>query len=153
MEKLLKIVEKFCPKFSMEMLYPFLAGMICCLVLILLVLILWGVLRLFCCRNGRRVPGISLQTDHGSLFIASAAVADLIRSLESGFPDLKITKVRLLSIKKELCIQVKVLYAPGGQSMLTLTDDFQKRALTLLKDSFGIENIRRIDLVVPKGRH
>lgn len=152
MEKLLKIVEKICPKFSAEMLYPFLAGIICCLGLILLVLILWGILRLLCCHE-RKIPGISLQTDHGSLFIATAAVADLIRSLESGFPDLKIMKVRLLSIKKELCIQVKVLYAPGGQSMLTLTDDFQKRALALLKESFGIENIRRIDLVVPKGRH
>lgn len=151
MEKLLKIVEKFYPKFSAEMLYPFLAGIICCLGLILLVLILWGILRLLC-GHERRVPGISLQTEHGSLYIAAAAVADLIRSLESGFPDLKITKVRLLAVKNELCLQVKVLYAPGGQSMLTQTEDFQQRALVLLKDSFGIENIRRIDLVVPKGR-
>ena len=53
---------------------------------------------------------------------------------------------------KDLAVQVKVYYAASGQSMLALTEEFQAKAAELLKTAFGIENISRIDLTVPKSK-
>ena len=36
--------------------------------------------------------------------------------------------------------------------MLALTEAFQTKVLEMLKTSFGIDNINRIDLIVPKSK-
>lgn len=145
------LLVKLFPVLTPDTAYIFLLGMFCALVLLVFLFILVGILWLIFHRS-HGIPGITLETSNGTLFIASAAISDLIYSLDEHFPNLEITRVRLLKDRDALAVQVKVLYTAHGQSMLALTEDFQIKAMELLKSSFGIENISKIDLIVPKSR-
>ena len=77
----------------------------------------------------------------------------MLYSLDDSFPQLEIVRIKLIRDGNELAIQVKVYYSAASEiSMIQLTEGFQTKALELLKKSFGIENISRIDLAVPKSK-
>lgn len=145
------LLTKLFPGLTKETMPFFLQGMGWALILIatffILITILWLIFR-----KSNKVSGITLETPHGSVFIAAAAISDLIYSLDETFPDLEITRVNLIRKKEEITIRVKVFYAANGQSMMSLTEAFQNKVLDLLKNSFGIDNINRIDLIVPKSK-
>ena len=145
------IILKLFPSLTADTLYAFLLGMFWALVLLALLVLLLIVLWLIVRRN-HSVSGITLETQRGSVFIAASAISDLLYSLDDHFPELEILRIRLIRDNKDLAIQVKVFYSAGGQSMQALAEAFQTKALELLKNSFGIENISRIDLIVPKSR-
>jgi len=143
------LIIKFFPALTPDNAYIFLLGMFWALVLLIVLLILAGIFWLIL-RRSKSVSGITLNTEHGTLFVAASAVSDLIYSLDDHFPDLEISNVRLIRDEKDFAVQVKVYYAANGQSMLSLTEDFQTQAIERLKAAFGIENVSRIDLIVPK---
>lgn len=145
------MVLKLFPSLTADTLYGFLLGMLSTLALLLLLVLLLILFWLIARRN-RSVSGITLEAPHGSVFIAASAISDLLYSLDDHFPDLEILRIRLIRDGKELAVQVKVFYAAGGQSMQALAEAFQLKALELLKNSFGIENISKIDLIVPKSK-
>ncbi len=145
------MLVKLFPTLTQENIYIFLQGMFWALVLLAILFVFFGLLLLIC-RRSRSVAGITLETPHGSLFIAAAAIADLIYSMDERFPDFEISRVRLRRDRDGFAIQVKVMYSSSGISMLELTEAFQEKALELLKSSFGIKNVSRIDLIVPKSR-
>lgn len=140
------------PSLTADNIYIFLQGMFAAMVLLFILFLLAGITYLIFRRN-RQVSGITLNASHGSLFISGNAISDLLYSLDDAFPELEIVRVRLIRDGQALAVQVKVFYsASGNSSMLDLTDKFQTRALELLRAAFGIDNISRIDLVVPKSR-
>ena len=145
------MLVKLFPTLTQENIYIFLQGMFWALVLLAILFVFFGLLLLIC-RRSRSVAGITLETTRGSLFIAASAIADLIYSMDERFPDFEISRVRLKRDRDGFAIQVKVMYSSSGISMLELTEAFQEKALELLKSSFGIENVSRIDLIVPKSR-
>ena len=145
------MLVKLFPALSQENVYIFLQGMFWTLVLLAVLFIVVGVLWLLF-RRSSSVAGITLNAQHGSLFISASAISDLIYSMDESFPDFEISRVRLIRDREGFSIQVKVFYSSSGKSVLELTDAFQLRALELLKSSFGIENVNRIDLIVPRSR-
>lgn len=145
------MILKFFPSLNADMVYVFLLGMFWALALLLLLAIL-AVLVWLIVRKSRSVSGITLENSQGSVFIAANAISDLLYSLDDHFPELEIIRIKLIRDGKELAVQVKVFYSAGGQSMQTLAEAFQNKALELLKNSFGIGNISRIDLIVPKSK-
>ena len=145
-----EIVTHFWPGVNEQQVYIFLLGTFVGLVIVFVLFLLMGVIYLII-RNSRKTRGVTLAAPHGSLFIAASAISDLVRSLESEFPELRILKVCLTTEKKAPVLRVKLVYAPGGNSMMTLAESFQARALEILKNSFGIDNIQKVDLIVPKG--
>ena len=145
------LLLKLFPGLNSETIYFFLQGMFWALVLMVVFFILITIIWLIA-HKSHKVSGISLSTPHGSLFIAASAIADLIYSLDDDFPDLEITRVNLVRKGDAIAVRVKVFYAAGGQSMLTLTEAFQDKVLEMLKTSFGIDNINQIDLIVPKSK-
>ena len=145
------MILKLFPSLTADTFYGFLLGMFSTLALLLLLVLLLIILWLIFRRN-HSVSGITLETPRGSVFIAASAISDLLYSLDDHFPELEILRIRLIHDNKDLAIQVKVFYSAGGQSMQVLAEAFQTKALELLKNSFGIENISRIDLIVPKSR-
>ncbi|MBQ9336225.1 MAG: hypothetical protein IJS14_02870 [Lentisphaeria bacterium] len=145
------MLVKLFPALTQENIYVFLQGMFWALVLLAVLFVLTGLLLLMF-RRSSSVSGITLETPRGSLFIAASAISDLIYSMDESFPDFEISRVKLIRDKTAFAIQVKVLYNSSGKSMLELTESFQVKALELLKSSFGIENVSRIDLIVPKSR-
>ena len=145
------IILKLFPSLTADTLYAFLLGMFWALALLVLLFLLLIILWLIFRRN-HSVSGITLETQRGSVFIAASAISDLLYSLDDHFPELEILRIRLIRDSKNLAVQVKVFYSAGGQSMQVLAEAFQTKALELLKTSFGIENISRIDLIVPKSK-
>ena len=145
------MLVKLFPALSQENVYIFLQGMFWTLVLLAVLVIVVGVLWLLF-RRSSSVAGITLEAQHGSLFISASAISDLIYSMDETFPDFEISRVRLIRDREGFSIQVKVFYSSSGKSVLELTDAFQLKALELLKSSFGIENVNRIDLIVPRSR-
>ena len=145
------MLVKLFPALSQENVYIFLQGMFWTLVLLAVLFIVVGVLWLLF-RRSSSVAGITLEAQHGSLFISASAISDLIYSMDETFPDFEISRVRLIRDREGFSIQIKVFYSSSGKSVLELTDAFQLKALELLKSSFGIENVNRIDLIVPRSR-
>ena len=145
------LLTKLFPGLDSGTIYFFLQGMFWALILIVAFFILITIIWLIA-HKSRKVSGISLNTPHGSLFIAATAISDLVYSLDEYFPDLEIIRVDLVRCGEEISVRVKVYYAAGGQSMLALTEAFQTKVLEMLKTSFGIDNINRIDLIVPKSK-
>ena len=142
------MMTKLFPTLTPDNAYFFLQGMFWALVLMIVLLILAGFFWLIL-RRSKYVSGITMNTENGSLFVAASAVSDLIYSLDDNFPDFEIVRVRLIRDGKDFAVQVKVYYAANGQSMLSLTEAFQSLARERLKAAFGIENVSRIDLIVP----
>ena len=145
-------LPKLFPQLTPDTFYYVLLGMFWTLA-ILFVICLIGVVFWLIIRKNRSISGISLQASHGSLFISSNAISDLLYSLDDSFPQLEITRVRLIRDGNALAVQVKVYFSALSEiPMIRLTEEFQAKALELLKNSFGIENISRIDLIVPKSK-
>ena len=146
-------LSKLFPVLTPESSYYFLLGAFWTMVL-LLAICLFAVIIWLIIRKNRSVSGISLPTAHGNLFISATAISDLLYSLDDSFPQLEIIRVRLIRDgSNALAVQVKVFYAAASDtSMLALAEGFQTQALDLLKKSFGIENISRVDLIVPKSK-
>lgn len=145
------MLVKLFPALTQENIYIFLQGMFWTLVLLAVLFIVVGVLWLLF-RKSSTVSGITLEAQHGSLFVSATAISDLIYSMDESFPDFEISRVRLVRDREGFSIQVKVFYSSSGKSVLELTGAFQTKALELLKSSFGIENVNRIDLIVPRSR-
>ena len=126
----------------------YLSGALIALIFVLLLGLLFLVLR-----YPRKASGVTLFTSHGCLVISAAAITDLVRSLESEFNDIEISKVYLYHEKKKnLRLFISVIYASDGDSMQAIAESFQNRILEALKHSFGIENIRNIELHVRRSK-
>ena len=146
------LLLKLFPALNAESGYYLLLGMFCTMVILFIICIIAIVIWLII-RKNRSVSGISIPSEHGSLFISATAISDLLYSLDDSFPQLEIIRIKLIRDGNELAIRVKVYYSAASEiSMLQLTEGFQTKALELLKKSFGIENISRIDLAVPKSK-
>jgi len=146
------ILLKIFPTFNAESGYYFLLGMFSAMVILFIICIVAVVIWLIV-RKNRSVSGISITAEHGSLFISASAISDLLYSLDDSFPQLEIVRIKLIRDSNALAVQVKVYYSASSElSMLQLTEGFQTKALELLKHAFGIENISRVDLIVPKSK-
>ena len=146
------ILLKLFPTLNAESGYYFLLGMFAAMMILFIIciaaVIMWLILR-----KNRSVSGISIPAEHGSLFISASAISDLLYSLDDSFPQIEIVRIKLIRDSNALAVQVKVYYAASSEiSMLQLAEGFQTKALELLKHAFGIENISRVDLIVPKSK-
>ena len=146
------ILLKFFPALNAESGYYFLLGMFAAM-MILFIICIAAVITWLILRKNRSVSVISIPAEHGSLFISASAISDLLYSLDDSFPQLEIVRIKLIRDSNALAVQVKVYYSATSEiSMLQLTEGFQSKALELLKHAFGIENISRVDIVVPKSK-
>ena len=146
------ILLKLFPTLNAESGYYFLLGMFAAM-MILFIICIAAVITWLILRKNRSVSGISIPAEHGSLFISASAISDLLYSLDDSFPQIEIVRIKLIRDSNALAVQVKVYYAASSEiSMLQLAEGFQTKALDLLKHAFGIENISRVDLIVPKSK-
>ena len=146
------ILLKLFPTLNAESGYYFLLGMFAAM-MILYIICIAAVITWLILRKNRSVSGISIPAEHGSLFISASAISDLLYSLDDSFPQIEIVRIKLIRDSNALAVQVKVYYAASSEiSMLQLAEGFQTKALDLLKHAFGIENISRVDLIVPKSK-
>ena len=127
----------------------FLTGAAAALVFILLAAILLTLLKL-----PRKAGGVLLSAPLGTVFISSAAIADLVKSVGMGFSEIDILKVILYQGRKGLRLYVAVSfpYDPDGCSISEVAAEFPQRVVDALQRNLGIENIRNIELDVRRGK-
>ena len=84
-----------------EFLAGFMSGLMVFAFTLLIALILYWLIA-----TSRRAKGILLQAERGTVFIAARSISDLVKSLESDFPGLKIDKASLRSRRSSTWLEV-----------------------------------------------
>jgi hypothetical protein len=115
------------------------------LVVLLLLLAIKLVLVLLFGERGRSA-GVAIRGEHGTIFIAATAIADLVRVACLDYPRLELGKVTLREGRDGLQLELVLDAECEGGSLPELTAEMQRRVLADLKDRFGIEAIRRVDV-------
>jgi len=131
--------------------FSFQVGYAAALGLVLLLLLLLLAVYVIFFRYPKRAPGVFINAPLGSVFISAHAISDLVKSLESEFKDIEISKVLLLDCKHFKRIEIQVDYGFGGQSMTEIAPSLQARTVDSLREVFGIEGIRDVAVRVRRG--
>ena len=90
-----------------EFLAGFMSGLMVFAFTLLIALILYWLIA-----TSRRAKGILLQAERGTVFIAARSISDLVKSLESDFPGLKIDKASLRSRRSSTWLEVLMEFQP-----------------------------------------
>ena len=129
---------------SMYSSYPFLTGMVLgalvCAVVLLLFLLL---LRL---SGSTRVSVFTYPSANGSITVRASAVTSLILSMERDFSELAVAGAGLHRKGETVFLRVVVDYRRGGRSFPAVVSLFQQTVLDRLKDDFGIENVKQVEV-------
>lgn len=120
------------------------------ILLILAAALLLMVLKIWFFRR-KRLSKLNLPLENGEVEISAGAIADLVKSMGSRFPELEIRKVILFTGKKGPSLLVKTIFHAGGRGIPETGKEFQIRAQHELKESLGIDFVDQIDLAVIKS--
>ena len=103
--------------------------------------------------DGVFAKGILLQAERGTVFIAARSISDLVKSLESDFPGLKIDKASLRSRRSSTWLEVLMEFQPtDGMPLPQMLDAFQKKTLAELEAAFGINSISEVKIRIGRVR-
>ena len=128
--------------------HGYVAGVTVSVVTLILLVLLY-----FLCRTKVRSKGILLAVQNGTLFISASAIADLVREVEKNFSCLKILKCTLLEKKKNYALELKINFPKEDSfSLPAAAESLQMQIMDALKNSFGIESIREINIEVIRGK-
>ena len=131
--------------------FSFQVGYIAALAALLAIVIVCALVYFIFFRYPRRSSGVPIRAPLGEIFVSSHAVSDLVKSLESEYKDIEIAKVHLLDCKHFLRVEIQVDYAIGGDNMTEIGPSLQGKALSSLKDVFGIDCIRDVAVKVRRA--
>lgn len=131
-----------------EFLAGFMSGLMVFAFTLLIALILYWLIA-----TSRRAKGILLQAERGTVFIAARSISDLVKSLESDFPGLKIDKASLRSRRSSTWLEVLMEFQPtDGMELPQMLDAFQKKTLAELEAAFGINSISEVKIRIGRVR-
>ena len=129
---------------SMYSSRPFLTGLalgvIACVVVILLFLL---VIRLF---RASKVSVFSYPVPNGQITIRASAVTSLIFTLGKDFSEFVVVEAGLYRKAELVFLRVVVDYRQGGRPFPAAVSLFQQTVLDKLKEAFGIENVKQIEV-------
>lgn len=98
----------------------------------------------------RRSKGVFIPGASGSLFISANAITDLVRSLESDFKFIEISKVILFDRKKYNDLELHINFDMEGGELPSIASELQSIILSKLKDTFGIDNIKEVNIKIKR---
>ncbi|MHB9137835.1 MAG: alkaline shock response membrane anchor protein AmaP [Victivallaceae bacterium] len=125
-------------------------GFISAIAVILAILLFLLILRLviaFVFRT-KRCHGVTINGENGDIFISSAAITSLIRSLENDFKFVAIDKVRLYTRNRQQFLNIQIDFDASGGGLPPQSADLQLRVLATLKETFGIESISKVHITL-----
>ena len=129
--------------------YGYLTGAAVSVLVLLLLFVLICLLR-----SKPKCKGVVLETAGGKLYITASAIADLVKSVEKDFPTLQIVKTVLVEKKHILTMELRVNFPPvaDGGSLPVVAGALQQKILDDLKNTFGLEGIKEINIEVQRGK-
>ena len=129
--------------------YGYLAG---AAVSVLVLILLFFLILLL--RSQAKCKGVLLSSSGGSLYISASAIADLVKSAEKDFPELQILKTVLTEKKDFHTLELRVNFPPeeGTSPLPVIADSLREKIFAKLKDTFGIESVREINIEVIRGK-
>ena len=131
-----------------EFLAGFMSGLMVFAFTLLIALILYWLIA-----TSRRAKGILLQAERGTVFIAARSISDLVKSLESDFPGLKIDKASLRSRRSSTWLEVLIEFQPtDGMPLPQMLDAYKKKTLAELEAAFGINSISEVKIRIGRVR-
>ncbi len=104
-------------------------------------MILWN-------RRAKHVKEISYAGRHGMIHIRIEAIRQLILSLQKEFSDISILHVSLCRKQRNLLLHVQVQFLEQGKSFPVFSESFQNRAISALKEVFGIDTVKKVEISV-----
>lgn len=113
----------------------------------LLLLLLIKVLFTFIFRT-RRCSGIMIKEQGGGTFVSKNAVATLISSLEKEFKFITISKQMLYSRGKVQTLKLHVDFNADGGGLPPQASELRARIRELLKQTFGIDSVKDIIVII-----
>lgn len=116
---------------------------------IILLAILVKILHYFF-RYPRKLSGISIPGTDGEIFISAGAITDLVKSTEDDFQFVTISKVQLLDKKIHHAVDLHIDFDIEGGRLPLISSELQLRVLSNLKDTFGIDSIKEVNIRIRK---
>ena len=116
-------------------------GVVLTLVAMLLVWLLLRIRRFF----RRRCREVTRKGENGTLTIAASAVADAVESLLADVEGLSISSCRLFRRRTHLVLEVRCRWEQTGGELTPQIEEARRRILAMLHDTFGLEQIKRVD--------
>jgi hypothetical protein len=144
-------IAQFLLDFQHVEVFSFQVGYIAGVGVFLALAILVAILYLVFFRYPRKSAGVAIRSSLGDIFIAAHAISDLVKSLESEYKDIEITKVLLLDCKRFNRIEIQVDYALGGENMVDIAPSLQGKTLSSLKEVFGVDNIHDVSVRIRRA--
>ena len=121
-------------------------GVIVGAILILLVLIILKLICFLFKSKDVRSNGVSGKGDNGEVFVSSIAISDLIKSLESEFTGVIISKSLLYKNGKNYYIRLIAELNDSEVNFPNLVNNIRNTILLAIKNNLGIECIEKVDI-------
>ena len=118
----------------------------------LLILLLIIKIFLFFIFRTRKCSRVVISAPEGDLTVSRAAIESVIRNDLAQYKELVIRKMLLYRTGKNYSIRLCCQFDSEGQGMPELTGKVNSRIRELMKDLFGMERIKNIDICVEKIR-
>ena len=129
---------------SMYSSCPFLTGILLGVVACAVISLLFCLIVRLC--GASRVSVFSYPVTNGKITIRASAVTSLVLSLERNFPELVIAGAGLYHKGELVFLRVVVDYCQGRRPFPEVVSLFQQQVLDQLKESFGIGNVKQIEV-------
>ncbi|MBP5183236.1 MAG: hypothetical protein J6331_09450 [Lentisphaeria bacterium] len=119
---------------------------------ILILILIFLLVLLF--RARKKCQGVLLSAAGGSLYISASAIADLVKSAEKDFQELQILKTVLTEKKEFHTLELRVNFPPeeGTKPLPVIAEALREKIFLKLKDTFGIESVKEINIEVIRGK-
>ena len=116
-------------------------GVVLTLLAVILLSVLWRIRRFF----RRRCREVVLKGDNGGLTIVAAAITDAVELALTGIAGLSVNNCRMYRSGSKLRLEIRCRWEQSAGAALPQIDDARKRVAEMLRDTFGIQNVKRID--------
>ena len=114
-------------------------------ILTLVVLVLVSLLLRFRRFLRRRCREVTRKGENGTLTISASAVADAVETLLADLEGLAITSCRLYRRRTRMTLEIRCRWEAAGGELTTQIEEARRRVLDMLHNTFGLEQITRVD--------
>ena len=136
---------KECPVVERVMGDDFICGMITGIAVYIVIVLLVHLVFIIC-RRRKKCSELLIQTEKGVISISLKAVTAALKAELSSFAQLEVVRIVIFYCKKDYIFEIRSRFLPGNSDAPELYAALENNVKEYMKNTFGIENIVRVDL-------